>query len=205
MATNNAYHHGNLRQALLEAGAELIERNGISGVSLRAVAKQTGVSHTAPYRHFKDKNAMLCGIAATGFNTLGQRMIQAMEDNPGNPRKQLVAAGVAYVDLAINNPQLHNLMFGGVLQNEDIDMPLQDSSSMSFQGVVDIISKGQMQGVFREGDVNEMALTAWSVVHGFGMLATTGGLDHIAEKKQDKLQLASRVADNLVQGLAYEV
>lgn len=202
MATDNAYHHGNLRQALLEAGAQLIEQEGISGVSLRAVAKQAGVSHTAPYRHFKDKNAMLRSIAETGFGLLGQRMAQAMNDHPDSPEQQLVAAGVAYVELAIDHPQWHNLMFGGVLVNDGIDSSLQETSNESFQGLVDIIANGQSRGVFREGDAHELALTAWSVVHGYAMLASTGGLDHIAASKPDKLQLASKVADNLVHGLA---
>ena len=202
MSTNSSYHHGNLREALLEAGAKLIEEKGIADVSLRAVAKAAGVSHTAPYRHFSDKNAMLCGIAETGFRLLGQRLGQAVDSHPGHPGLQLTAAGVAYVELAIEHPRLHNLMFGGVLAHESVDDSLEEASNQSFQGLVDIISRGQQTGVFRAGDTYELALTAWSVVHGFAMLASTGSLEHRAASREAKLALAHRVADNLLKGLA---
>lgn len=202
MNDSNTYHHGNLKQALIDAGAELIEQKGIAALSLRAVAKQAGVSHAAPYRHFKDKNAMLCGIAETGFSRLGQCMMVAIQAHAESPGEQLVAAGVAYVELAIDYPQWHNLMFGGVLSNEVVDDGLEEASNMAFQALVNIIIKGQEQGLFKAGESSEMALSAWSIVHGFAMLASTGGLDHLAADKAEKLALASRIAGNLVSGLS---
>ncbi|MCB1753291.1 MAG: TetR/AcrR family transcriptional regulator [Gammaproteobacteria bacterium] len=202
MGAANTYHHGNLREALLEAGAKLIEEKGIADVSLRAVAKAAGVSHTAPYRHFNDKNAMLRGIAVTGFRLLGQRLGQAVELHPGDPGQQLTAAGVAYVELAIEHPRLHNLMFGGVLADDSVDDALEETSNHAFRGLADIIARGQRAGVFREGDTDELALTAWSVVHGFAMLASTGSLDHRAASREAKLALARRIADSLLIGLA---
>lgn len=201
MTPESTYHHGNLRLALLDAASQLIEQEGVAGVSLRAVARQAGVSHAAPYRHFRDKNAMLCGIAETGFTALGQRLAQAIKLYPDSPEQQLIAGGVAYVELAIDNPQRHNLMFGGVLSNAEVDRSLEAASNMSFQGVVDIIRNGQRSHVFRSGDADELALTAWSVVHGYAMLASTGQLDHRAASKQEKLAIATRVTANLVHGL----
>lgn len=201
MSTDSSYHHGNLRQALLEAGAELVEEKGIAAVSLRAVAKAAGVSHTAPYRHFDDKNSMLCGIAETGFRLLGQRLKEAVAAHTGDPGQQLTAAGVAYVELAIEHPRMHNLMFGGVLADDSVNDSLEETSNQSFQGLVDIISRGQQEGRFREGDTDELALTAWSVVHGFSMLVATRSLDHRAKSREAKLALAQRVADNLLNGV----
>lgn len=201
MNTDSSYHHGNLREALLEAGAELIEEKGIAAVSLRAVAKAAGVSHAAPYRHFNDKNAMLCAIAETGFRLLGQRLEDAVSAHPGNPGQQLTAAGAAYVELAIDHPRMHNLMFGGVLADDSVNDSLEETSNQSFQGLVDIISRGQQAGIFREGNTDELALTAWSVVHGFAMLASTGSLEHRAQGDEAKLALAQRVADNLLNGV----
>ena len=202
MSADSTYHHGNLREALLDSGVKLIEEKGIAGVSLRAVAKAAGVSHTAPYRHFKDKNAMLCGIAEIGFRLLGQRLHQAVEVHADDPGQQLTAAGVAYVELAIERPRLHNLMFGGVLDDDSVDESLEASSNSSFQGLVEIITRGQDRGVFREGDADELAMTAWSLVHGFAMLASTGSLEHRAASLEAKLALAQRVAANLLSGVA---
>ncbi|MCB1760485.1 MAG: TetR/AcrR family transcriptional regulator [Gammaproteobacteria bacterium] len=202
MSKESSYHHGNLREALLEAGTKLVEEKGVADVSLRAVAKAAGVSHTAPYRHFSDKNAMLRGIAATGFRLLAQRIEEAVELHPGNPELQLSAAGVAYVELAIEHPRLHNLMFGGVLQDDAVDDSLEERSDQAFKGLVGIIALGQQAGVFRRGDTDELALTAWSLVHGFAMLASTGTLDHRAGGQEAKLALAHRVANHLLSGLA---
>lgn len=201
VARDDAYHHGNLKQALLDAGAVLIEQEGISGVSLRAVAKEAGVSHSAPYRHFKDKNAMLRGIAATGFEILGRRLLQAVQVYPESPENQLISAGVAYVELAIESPQRHNLMFGGALPNDESDRSLEETSNTSLRGLANIIRHGQARGVFREGNPDDLALAAWSLVHGFAMLATTGKLDRRAASKPDKLNLASTVASDFVRGL----
>jgi hypothetical protein len=122
--------------------------------------------------------------------------------HPDDPAKQFTAAGVAYVELAIEHPRLHNLMFGGVLTNNSVDDSLEKISNQSLKGLVDIIAWGQRLGVFREGDTDELALTAWSVVHGFAMLASTGSLDHRAASREAKLALAHRIADNLLIGMA---
>lgn len=202
MTESPAYHHGNLQQALVEAGAQLIEENGISGISLREVAKIAGVSHSAPYRHFKDKNALLTSIAEVGFQRLGHAMQLAVEQHPGNAREQLIEAGVAYIRLALDNSEMFHLMFGGLIAAEDPSEALQQSSVLAFQGLVLIIQGGQKDGLYKQAEANELALTAWSLVHGYAMLASTGKLHHMTNSRKAILSLARYIESHLIDGIA---
>ncbi len=197
----SSYHHGDLRQALIEAGAQLIEKKGVSSISLRAVAKHAGVSHTAPYRHFKDKNALLAGISGIGFAQLARSLQQSVEKYPDDPREQLIESGVAYIQLALKFRQMHNLMFGGVINKAAMDDDLAFSADTAFLGLVQIIKNGQQAGIYIQGDADVLALTAWSVVHGYAMLASTGQLDHIADSEKKSLALARTIASHLIDGI----
>lgn len=201
MTKSPAYHHGNLRQALIEAGAQLIELNGVSGLSLREVAKQAGVSHAAPYRHFKDKNALLAGITEVGFSHLAGALQQVIIENSDAPREQLIEAGVAYVKLAIQNKQMFKLMFGGAWEFFNDDGEIRQTSDAAFNGLVEIIKSGQQKGVFKKDDVRELALVAWSLVHGYAMLASTGQLDSLANSEKAILELARKIEVHLIEGV----
>lgn len=105
-----AYHHGDLQRALVEAGRSLLEREGITALSLRAVAREAGVSAAAPYHHFKDRAALLYAIAHQGNAALAAAMTAAYDGaEPG--RDRIVKVGVAYVEFALKNPALYRLMF----------------------------------------------------------------------------------------------
>jgi AcrR family transcriptional regulator len=104
------YHHGDLQRALVEAGRRLLERDGVGALSLRAVAREAGVSAAAPYHHFKDRAALLYAIAHQGNVALNESMKAAFESSqPG--RDRIIAVGVAYVGFALANPALYRLMF----------------------------------------------------------------------------------------------
>lgn len=201
MSKTKTYHHGNLRQTLIEAGAQLIDIKDYSEISLREVARQAGVSHTAPYRHFKDRNALLAGVAEIGFTQLASAMQVAITDNPDDPRAQLIEAGVAYIQLALEHRQMHQLMFSGIQQKDDDNQTLQQSSDSAFSGLVKIVEKGQELGVYKSGDPALLALTAWSLVHGFARLALTGALEQLADSDEGVLALARIVESNLVTGI----
>jgi len=201
MAKTPTYHHGDLRQALIESGAQLIEMNGVTDISLREVAKLTGVSHTAPYRHFKDKHALLAGIAEVGFVKLASALRNATTENPDDPGIQLLEAGTAYIRLALQNRQMHHLMFGGMWQPCDVSERLMELSDSAFRALVEIISNGQKTGSFKSGDTTVLALTAWSLVHGYAMLASTGQLDHLVDSEKAILELAKTIELNLISGI----
>lgn len=156
-----AYHHGDLRQALLAAAVELIADNGVHKLSLRECARRIGVSHAAPYRHFADKEALLAAIAADGFRRLSEVGEQAM-DGAGAPLDRLRAYGEAYVRFALDEPVHYRVMFTGMIEGQHEE--LQREGDRAF---------GLLAGVAAElgGDAPLVdAVTAWSLVHGLAML-----------------------------------
>ena len=98
-SASKPYHHGDLQREFLCAARELLEETSLASLSLRAVAKKVGVSHTAPYRHFKDKESLLAGVATIGFTELSAQISEAVELHPGDPAAQLQEAGQRYVQL----------------------------------------------------------------------------------------------------------
>jgi AcrR family transcriptional regulator len=199
--TNKPYHHGDLHEEILCAACELLEENNIASLSLRAVAKKVGVSHTAPYRHFKDKESLLAGIAALGYDELGTQLADAVKSHPGDPAAQLQEAGHRYLQLAVNNPQCTQLMFAGVLPCDDTYPELKASGESAFNGLKTIIEEGQAQGVFRKGDIEMLALTAWSGIHGLTLLAIGGNLPDILSIPVDLRAMTSALTTTMLEGL----
>src|SRR5690348_12591495 len=116
----DAYQHGDLRHALIQAGLKLLAEGGAGELSLRAAAELAGVSHAAPYRHFKDKNALLAAIAEEGFRQLTARMRQELAACSGDDlAARLRASAVGYVRFAVENPASFRLVFGGKLDEQD--------------------------------------------------------------------------------------
>jgi AcrR family transcriptional regulator len=109
-AGRRSYHHGDLQRALIEAGRRLLEREGSAALSLRAVAREAGVSAAAPYHHFKDRAALLYAVAHEGNAALHAAMRAAFDSSPPG-QDRIVAVGVAYVTFAVQNPALYRLMF----------------------------------------------------------------------------------------------
>jgi AcrR family transcriptional regulator len=195
------YHHGDLRNALEEAALVLIRKHGPNAVSLREVAKQAGVSHAAPYRHFEDKHALLAAIAHEGFRRLGQAMAD-VEARHADPRVQLIEAGRAYTELALKNPEIVQLMFGGYLDPGRCGEELRADADKAFQGLVKIIENGKAAGLLKKRDSQELALAAWSMAHGYSMLAIGGQLAEVAPRKKDIDVLNRALCRLLLDGLA---
>jgi AcrR family transcriptional regulator len=166
-----AYHHGDLRNVLIDTGSKLLEKEGAEKLSLRDLAREAGVSHTAPYRHFEDKQELLQALARKGFEELAQGMMTAGKSHK-DPIKQLHAAGTAYIKLAIEHPERTRLMFGGMLDPDCFPQDFVEIATNAFAGLVVILEGGQKAGVFVPGDPELLALSAWSLVHGFSMLFT---------------------------------
>ncbi len=164
------YHHSNLYQALLEAGVRLLEEKGVNGFSLREVAKRAGVSHAAPYRHFKNKSELLKALALYGFRKLTEGIQAVVEAAPEDPETQLVESAQAYVELVMVHPAIADLMFGDRSADMEFCDPEQAIAMNSFSGLANIIARGQQAGVFIEGETLELAITAWAQVHGFALL-----------------------------------
>jgi len=195
------YHHGDLHQEILCAACALLEENNIASLSLRAVAKKVGVSHTAPYRHFKDKESLLAGIAAVGYDELASQLVEAVASHPEDPAAQLQEAGHRYVQMAIGSPQCTQLMFSGILPCDDTFPELKASGDTAFNGLKMIIEEGQSLGLFRQGNVELMALAAWSGIHGLTMLLISGNLSEILSNTTDDRSLTNAVTATMLEGL----
>ncbi len=195
------YHHGNLRQALIDAGQQLLIEKGINGLSLRETAKAVGVSHTAPYRHFKDKDMLLAAVAEAGFEQLAEALQNAAESCPDDPEKQLTEAAVTYVKLAITHIEMHQLMFGNILNEDSMSESMLEKKQLAFNTLFKIIENGQKQNIYIEAETLELAVAAWSLMHGYAMLISSGQLRQAATSLMQIETLARAVTTHLVNGL----
>ena len=199
LPTENGYHHGNLSNALLEAAEQLLVKRGVAALSLREVAKLAGVSHAAPYRHFKSKAALLQAMAESGFERLRAVIRMAADSMPHDPEQQLAAAGVAYVHIAVRSPELLQLMFSTGLEQPEGKAP---GSVVMVESLVDIIKTGIEAGVFRNRDPRELALVAWTSMHGLAMLLAAREIT-INEADDAALEeLVRSVAQHVIYGIS---
>ncbi|MFT3706039.1 MAG: TetR/AcrR family transcriptional regulator [Archangium sp.] len=164
-----AYHHPDLRRALIDAAVDLIGKHGAQALTLREVARRAGVTHGAPYRHFPDREALIAAVAEEGFHALGKLMATRMRPAVGDWPAAITACGVAYVEYATKHPAHFQVMFTAELQGKHPSM--EAASQQSFALLRDTVSGGQRDGTFLSaGDPDPAALAAWSVVHGLASL-----------------------------------
>ena len=189
-----SYHHGNLRAALINAGLAALEQQDTAELSLRAIARDVGVSANAAYRHFADKDALLSALAAEGFRRFAQHQGQAMLGHADQKEARL-ASGQAYVRFARDNPALFRLMFGRMVsqhihaatETTNAQEELQQMGLFAFQGLLH--AAAQESGAPPESErALLLAIARWSLVHGLshlmldGQLAVFGGdIDKIVE------------------------
>lgn len=189
--TSKTYHHGDLRRALLDAATRLVRAQGAANVSLRAIAREAGVSAAAPYHHFDDREALLAEVAAAGFVSMEEAMARAAatDTEAAAPLGRLQAAGVAYVRFAVENAETYRLMFSGLLSDRTRFPSLQRAADSAFASLQRLV--GPMERADGEGGLPAVALAAWSTVHGLAFLAMEGllekeagsvGLDEIARE-----------------------
>ncbi len=198
---SDSYHHGDLRNVLLSVGARLLEEKGMEALSLRELAKVAGVSHAAPYRHFSHKEDLLAALAAQGFVNLSEALLQAKKASGHDARRQLTAGGRAYVNLALRQPEMTRLMFGGVFRADQCPEKLIQSGGQAFQHLVDIILLGQKNGQFRPGNPLELSVTVWSTVHGLFALLHSGALGEVAQDEKQRESLLQTVTSVIGEGL----
>jgi len=174
MPRKKAYHHGNLRPALLRAAVRLIAQSGPGGFTLREVARRAGVSHNAPYRHFRNKEELLAEVAAQGFEEMRAAMLEAAEME-ASALGRLRRSGWAYVAFALRRKEHFTVMFETPLEKTD-HPEMAEAAGRAFQTLVDFVKQCQEEGALPPVDGERVALLAWSQVHGIAKLALTGQL-----------------------------
>ncbi len=199
---NKPYHHGDLHNALIAAGLALLNEGGAAALDLRKVARQAGVSHGAPYRHFADKQALLAAIAEEGFEQLVARLQIALEEAPNSFFDQLLSTAQAYVRFAIEKPALMREMFSGVTIERMTYPTLYSTSKTALNLIIELIQRGQEQENLIPGDPINLTLVAWSQIHGLAMLLVEKQLPHIADDPAAIDQLIRFCIQTLYNGLA---
>jgi len=182
-AGETPYHHGDLHDALLAAAERVLEREGLPGLTLRAVAREAGVSHAAPTHHFGDLTGLLSELAAIGFRRFNEAMIAA-----GNtetlPLMKALARAKAYVAYAQARPGMYGLMF----RTERLDMSrpaLHEAARASFAGLARGVGASRHEHIEAEAlslDQAGAIARAWCLVHGFTVLLLDGRISDILRR-----------------------
>jgi AcrR family transcriptional regulator len=167
---SGGYHHGSLRKALVDAGIRVLSRDGADAVTLRAVAREAGVSHAAPYSHFKDREALLAAVAVPSFRELARRLRDAVAGETGDAGDRIRAAGRAYLGFAIDRPEEYRLMFGPRVGSFEAHEGLGSASRDAFGVLVAAVEAGQAAGLVSPGPSTGLATFAWAAVHGLASL-----------------------------------
>jgi AcrR family transcriptional regulator len=179
--STNAYHHGDLKAALIQAATSLIKKSGIESLSLRNIAAEVGVSHMAPYSHFKNKSELFQAVAASGFIELGNRMMQVKQDLT-DPKELILLYGVEYIEFASSNPQLYKLMLSQTHPGKHLeantdshtpqenDLALHEASKKPYVLLRDGFARFQKN----EQNLKIQAQGAWAMVHGIASLIIEG-------------------------------
>jgi AcrR family transcriptional regulator len=191
MPSKKAYHHGHLQEALLDAAIQLIAEIGANGFTLREVARRAGVSHNAPYRHFADREELLASVALQGFRELNQAMQDAAA-RQSTPLDRLKHAGIAYVEFALRRPEHFTVMFDAALPQAKAPASPKDDE-VAFATLVAFVKASQESGDLPAGDTLQLALLAWTMVHGVAKLATAQRLPF--KSKAEILKFAKFVID----------
>ena len=168
------YHHGDLRLAILKAACDHLQRGNAETLSLRALAREIGVSQTAPYRHFESKNALFAGIATWGFQILSGEMQASLADQV-SPVESFLTLGRCYLDFSREHAEKYQLFFDSSLVDFGVYPRLQEASGVCFDHLLEVIRLGKQQGLFVEREEEEIAAIMWSGLHGMASLLQ---LDH---------------------------
>lgn len=167
-ASKATYHHGDLRAACVRAAMELLDERGETALSLRAVARRAGVSPSAPYRHYADREALVSAVAAVGYRQLAERLAAA-HPSPSTAQ-QLASVATAYVQFALERPALFRIMFG-----ESCDR--DNDERVAATAAVSLYVRAIVERSFPQADADALATAVWALVHGLALLHLDGKLD----------------------------
>lgn len=185
MSQSRPYHHGDLRSALLASAERTLREKGAAALSLRELARDIGVSHAAPGRHFKDKQALLHALALGGYDRLN-RALAAADLPEATLEPRITSLARAYITFAVDNAELLELMYSRK-HDPDIGTELAEAVELSLGSFVNLVADAQRRGEIVEGDPERVTLVAAAGIHGLATMTSNGtlqpdetlaGLDH---------------------------
>ena len=186
-------HHGNLKQELIDCACKLCERDGYTKLSIRTLAKESGVSQTAPYRHFETKEALYASVATDGFKKLHRACY--IDINKKVTKKHLVEKGCKYIEFGLNNANTYDLMFGTAVGDFSNYPELLESANSTYENMKSAFSK-----LANEDDeaIAFKCITLWSMIHGLvGILRKVQLVGDNYEEDIGPISTASLIANNL--------
>jgi len=199
----HSYHHGDLRRALLDAAMQLVTAQGVRGFTLREAAREAGVSHNAPYRHFTSRADILVALATEGQQKLLARM-EAAVGKASSQRQRLEKLAVAYLEFAATETPLFRVMFSADV-NDAQTPELVQAQANTLACFEREVRSGEGSGLLKAGQAHAFLLAGWSAMHGAatllidGVLGRTGGVPHRAPRK-----LAMDLMATLFEGMLKE-
>lgn len=194
------YHHGDLRQALVQAALRALERGRVEDVSLRALGRELRVSPRAPYRHFETKEELLAAVAIEGFRMAAAFFCERVAAAGPNPLARLRAVAESYVLFALAHPAAFRVMYAPYATVKESAPDLLRARAEGHAASQAVIAEGQAAGLLREGDPMQLALAMWSSMHGLAVLLIEGQLGRY-DRPIDAAKLASLVSGLLLEGL----
>jgi AcrR family transcriptional regulator len=171
-----SYHHGNLKEALLQTALDIIENEGLDALTIRYLSQRLGTSRSAIYRHFDAKESLIQEVLLEGFKKLDVICYNILDTTDSSVTQRLLEMGKAYLNFAINHPNLYRTMFGHELQEtreENCDIT-DETQKRAFHALVALLVQGQNEGIFRQTDPMIQALMIASTVHGQASLYIDG-------------------------------
>ena len=181
-STKRAYHHGNLRTAVLQAAERALESGGTGNISLREISRELEVSHTAPRRHFETKQALLDALAIHGYEQLGQMLVRALQVPGTSFEVRLQRATAVLVRFALKHPALLSHMFAAKHQPE-ASAELLATSVASLSSGVSLIAEGQQAGDVVAGDPELLALVPFATVQGLIIVTSSSSFKGMSLEK----------------------
>lgn len=162
-----SYHHGDLKKALIDAGIDILKQEGLHGLSLRSAALKAGVSHSAPYAHFEDKQALIAAISTKGLTQLFDKLSRIAHQYEEHPLAQLYEVAWAYAEFALQQTGLFKVIFSSAIEREHDYPDFVEISHRNFNLIVEVVKNNQKSGILHQRDPHLLAVSIWSMVHGF--------------------------------------
>ncbi len=197
---SKSYHHGDLKKALITTAVKMLQKVAASELSLRELARQAGVSQAAPYRHFKNKEALLAAISQEGFELKLKYMQEAVAAVGDNHDEAMYACAEAYLKMATLHPEHFKIMSSSSVLPTEEHPELLASAQDTIMFVMSVVERGQKAGIIGAGDPAHRSMHCWAVVHGFSSLLAERRLEWMGVTPDNAKQAIRTLVSQFTQG-----